>query len=302
MTGCMQQQTEQVTAYESEQYRRDLYRGTLFADGLCVSAENVGNELISEDSSLHGAGLFDLTKKEVLYSYQIHERLFPASTTKIMTALLAIESGRLDEIVTVSQNAVSIPWDSSKAWLQAGDKLSLRDLLYGLMLPSGNDAAIAIAEHLAGSETAFAEMMNAKARELGATNSHFANSNGYHDQEHYTTAYDLYLIFKECITHQEFLDVISSTEYTSNITMADGQVRAAIWPQSNLFLNGTYTPPENVTVIGGKTGTTDEAGACLILYSQNASEAPYISIVMGAGTKPVLYSNMASILSAVPMS
>lgn len=303
LSGCAQQgQTEMITEYESEQYRRDLYRGTLFADGLCVSAENVGNEQIAGDTALHGAGLFGLNEKEVLYSYQIYDRCYPASTTKILTALLAIESGRLDEVVTVGANAVNVPADSSKAWLQLGDRLTLRELLYGLMLPSGNDAAVAIAEHLAGSEAAFAEQMNQRAAGLGATNSHFVNSNGYQNENHYTTAYDMYLIFNECITHQEFLDVIASPEHLADITMADGQVRQALWKQSNQFVNKEVQSPENVMVIGGKTGTTDEAGACLILYSRNAAGAPYVSVVMGAASKPVLYSDMSSILSAVPAS
>ena len=193
-SGCAKPEpSEAITEYELETYRKDLYRGSLFADELCVTAENIENPSVSEDTMLHGAGLFGVNEQKVLYSYQIHDRLFPASTTKILTALLALESGRLDEIVTVSQNAVNVPSDSSKAFLQTGDQLTLRDLLYGLMLPSGNDAAVAIAEFLGGSEEAFAQMMNEKAQSLGATNSHFVNSNGYQHEEHYTTAYDLYL-------------------------------------------------------------------------------------------------------------
>lgn len=302
-SGCAQQEpSEAITEYELETYRKDLYRGTLFADGLCVAAENVENQSVTEDTSLHGAGLFGVNEQEVLYSYQIHNRLFPASTTKILTALLALESGRLEEIVTVSPTAVNIPADSSKAFLQAGDQLTLHDLLYGLMLPSGNDAAVAIAEFLAGNEEAFAQMMNEKARLLGATNSHFVNSNGYQQENHYTTAYDLYLIFNECIKNPLFQDIVSTSEYTASITLADGTFRSQTWKQSNQFINGTYPVPPNITVIGGKTGTTNEAGACLILYSQNGSGSPYISIVMGADTKPVLYADMTSLLTAVPAS
>lgn len=303
LAGCgTQEPSELITDYELETYRADLYRGTLFADGLCVSAEDIANPAIPGDTSLHGAGLFGVNEQEVFYSYQIHERLFPASTTKILTALLALESGRLDEVVTVGEAAVAIPADSSKAFLQLGDKLTLRDLLYGLMLPSGNDAAVAIAEFLAGSEEAFAQMMNEKAVSLGATNSHFVNSNGYQNENHYTTAYDLYLIFNECIKEPTFQEIISAPEYTAAITMADGSVRNQTWKQSNQFVSGSYQAPEHVTVVGGKTGTTDEAGACLILYSRNASGNSYISIVMGADTKPVLYADMESLLGAVPVS
>ena len=302
-SGCAKPEpSEAITEYELETYRKDLYRGSLFADELCVTAENIENPSVSEDTMLHGAGLFGVNEQKVLYSYQIHDRLFPASTTKILTALLALESGRLDEIVTVSQNAVNVPSDSSKAFLQTGDQLTLRDLLYGLMLPSGNDAAVAIAEFLGGSEEVFAQMMNEKAQSLGATNSHFVNSNGYQHEEHYTTAYDLYLIFNECIKNPVFQEIISTSEYTASIAMADGTIRSQIWKQSNQFVNGMYPVPANVVVIGGKTGTTNEAGACLILYSQNASGSPYISIVMGADTRPVLYADMTSLLEAVPAS
>lgn len=301
ITGCRNTEPEdRVTKYEQTVYKKDLYRGSLFADGLCVAADNVANQTVAEDAALHGAALFDVGNSQVLYSYQIHDRLFPASTTKILTALIAIEKGNLDEVTTVSPNAVAIPSDSSRAWLKEGDRLTLRDLLYGLMLPSGNDAAIAIAEQISGSVEAFSELMNEKARSLGATNSHFVNPNGLEDPNHYTTAYDLYLIFNACIKEQAFLDIISTPQYTAAVTGADQSVRQAVWSQTNFYATGRATAPGHVAVIGGKTGTTDEAGSCLILYSQNPAGRPYISVVMGAGTKPVLYQDMTSILSAVP--
>ncbi len=303
LCGCQKEVPQnRIAEYEQSIYTEDLYRSELFADTLCAAAEDIPNELIQEDASLHGAALFDVENKEVLYAYRMHERLFPASTTKILTALIAIERGNLDDIVRVSENAVNIPADSSRAWLLAGDQLTLRDLLYGLMLPSGNDAAIAIAEHIAGSVDSFTALMNEKARSLGATNSHFANPHGLEDPNHYTTAYDLYLILNACIKEETFLEIIGTPQYTASITDAGGTVRQAGWNQSNYYTAGRTAAPEQVEVIGGKTGTTDEAGSCLVLLSRNQAGNPYISIVMGAASKSVLYQDMTSILSAVPAS
>ena len=290
--GCISKKEKLVTEYETTNYDTYLYEGELFASQLCVSDTNVPLNDFEAASSLHAGALFGMSQQKVFYSEQIHDRLFPASTTKILTLYLALKYGTLSDIVTVSDNAVAVPSDSSVAGLRSGEQLTLEDLLYGLMLPSGNDSAVAIAEHISGSVDAFVELMNKEANDLGATNSHFVNPHGYHDENHYTTAYDLYLIFNQGILNQKFIDIISSATYTTDIKEPDGSTRSVTWKQSNLFVNGTRTAPENVTVIGGKTGTTDEAGACLVLYEQD-------SIVMGAESKNALYNTMDSLLSTI---
>ena len=297
--GCISKKEKLVTEYETTNYDTYLYEGELFASQLCVSDTNVPLNDFEAASSLHAGALFGMSQQKVFYSEQIHDRLFPASTTKILTLYLALKYGTLSDIVTVSDNAVAVPSDSSVAGLRSGVQLTLEDLLYGLMLPSGNDSAVAIAEHISGSVDAFVELMNKEANALGATNSHFVNPHGYHDENHYTTAYDLYLIFNQGILNQKFIDIISSATYTTDIKEPDGSTRSVTWKQSNLFLNGTRTAPENVTVIGGKTGTTDEAGACLVLYEQDSQSRPYISIVMGAESKNALYNTMDSLLSTI---
>ena len=297
--GCISKKEKLVTEYETTNYDTYLYEGELFASQLCVSDTNVPLNDFEAASSLHAGALFGLSQQKVFYSEQIHDRLFPASTTKILTLYLALKYGTLSDIVTVSDNAVAVPSDSSVAGLRSGVQLTLEDLLYGLMLPSGNDSAVAIAEHISGSVDAFVELMNKEANALGATNSHFVNPHGYHDENHYTTAYDLYLIFNQGILNQKFIDIISSATYTTDIKEPDGSTRSVTWKQSNLFVNGTRTAPENVTVIGGKTGTTDEAGACLVLYEQDSQSRPYISIVMGAESKNALYNTMDSLLSTI---
>lgn len=300
MSGCSLKTQKPVTQYEKEHYHSNVYEQGLFADTLCVAAENVELEQYEPNPNLHAAGLFGIEQKKVFLSERIHDRLYPASTTKLLTMYVALKYGTLSDVVTVSDNAVSVPSDSSVAWLRKGDKLTLKDLLYGLMLPSGNDSAVAIAEHISGDTEKFVELMNKEANMLGATNSHFVNPHGYHDENHYTTAYDLYLILNACIANETFLEVISAPSYAVKIEGADNVSRTQTWKQSNQFVNGARDVPEGVTVVGGKTGTTNEAGACLVLFSRNLNEQPYISIVMGAESKGNLYDTMTSLLAIIP--
>ena len=301
--GCMNQKNASpVTDFELQNYNADLYQGDLFAENLCVARDDVANENYQEDTEVHSAALFDLSQQSVLYSYKMHERLYPASVTKIMTALLALENGNLDDEVTISStaDAGSFPSDAQVCGLQEGEKWTLRDLLNALLLYSGNDAATAIAEHIGGSEEAFVNMMNKRAHELMANDTHFMNPHGLHDDNHYTTAYDLYLIFNECIKNDEFVNIIQTESYTAHYTGADGSSKEATFEPTNLYAKGVVDKPENVTIIGGKTGTTEEAGYCLILLEKDADQNSYVSIVMGASDKPTLYVDMTSLIQSIP--
>ncbi len=287
-----------VLAYEKSRYSGKIYEEPLRIDGLCVAKGNVSSDEFQTKDKFHASALFQIDEAEVIYADSIHEKLYPASTTKILTAYLALKYGDLDDMVTVSENAAGVPLDSSRAGLRAGDQLSLEALLYGLLLPSGNDSAVAVAEHISGSLDAFVALMNEEAKKLGATNSNFTNPHGYHDDNHYTTAYDLYLIFNECIKYDKFSEIASTATYKTRITQKNGTYREAIWNQSNQYINGAREIPKNMNIIGGKTGTTDEAGSCLILYSKE-SEHPYISIIMGADSKNILYDNMTDLILSV---
>ena len=288
-----------VKAYETVNYQRSIHHAELFADDLCVANEDVDFEDFHTNDEFHGALLFDIENQKILYSERANERLYPASTTKIMTAYLALKYGNLDDYITVSANAIDVPSDSSTAHLQKGDVLSLKDLLYGLMLPSGNDSAIAIAEHISGSTEDFVELMNSEAALLGATNTNFVNPHGYQNKEHYTTAYDLYLIFNECIKNETFLQIIASSSYETSIKQADGSTRAVTWPQSNQFISGGREVPDDITLIGGKTGNTFDAGSCILLYGHNSEYTPFITIMMGATSRRNLYDNMTFLLRAI---
>lgn len=302
MAGCSKKTQPVYTCvlkYEAARYDTSLYKGEFFSNNLCVTESDVALTGFENSGSFLSAGLFDIRGKKVLCAKNIHEKLFPASTTKILTAYLALKYGNLDDMVTVSENAVTFSDpEASLAGLKAGDTLSLHDLLCALLLYSANDAANAIAEHISGSVEAFAEKMNEEAVSLGATNSHFVNPHGLQDENHYTTAYDLYLIFNACVKNQSFLDIISLKSYTGTVTAADGTARTLSWSASNFYSAGKVPEPNGVTVVGGKTGTTDEAGSCVILYCLNTAGNPYISVIMGAPGKAELYANMSAMLAA----
>lgn len=188
----------------------------------------------------------------VIYSRNAEQRMFPASTTKMMTLIMALESGRMDEIVTVGPNADGA--EGSTLWLNAGENIPLRELLYGMIMVSGNDAAIAIAEHLDGTVYQFAEHMNKKAAEIGAKNTHFTNPHGLPDDNHYTTAHDLALLAAYGYKLAEFENIVTAKEVSygwihdfPKIFRSENQM---LW----LYRGGN----------GIKTGYTDKAGRCLI--------------------------------------
>ena len=288
-----------VAKYETKTYNTTLHEERLFAEELCVATDDVPYAKFETEDSFYATSLFSLKDNTVLLAENMHEKLYPASTTKLLTFYIAVKYGNLDDIVTISETATILPSGSSRAWLKVSDKMTLKDLLYSMMLASGNDSAIAIAEYISGTEEAFAERMNEEAKLLGATNSHFVNSHGYHDDNHYTTAYDLYLIMNACLEDETFLELISTGTYRTAITEPNGYKRKVEWIQTNHFLNGTYEAPEGIKIIGGKTGSTDEAKSCLMLYSMDSDSNPYIAIIMGAENRSKLYNNMSSLLSTI---
>ncbi len=268
----------------------------MFANKYCVTSEDTFGTDQVDSQVAQGGGVFNLDTGECTYGQNLFGKMYPASTTKILTCLIALEQGDLNRMVTVSEHAADQSSDSSVANLRAGDIISLKDLLYGLMLRSGNDAAIAIGEALGGSEEGVATMMNAKAQEVGATHSHFSNPHGLHQKEHYTTVYDMYLIFQEAIKNEAFVEIISTPNYHVNYTNQSGESKEQDWHNTNRYLLGKEKAPEGFTVIGGKTGTTYEAGYCLVLYSLNQQKQPIISIVYYADCSLNLYYLMNQLL------
>ncbi|WP_053177979.1 stalk domain-containing protein [Peribacillus loiseleuriae] len=200
-----------------------------------------------------------------VFSKNANQRLYPSSTTKIMTALLAIKHGNLNEVVTIGPSAKDIPADSSVAGIKPGDKMTLEQLLYAMMLPSGNDAAAAIAEHIGGSEQQFVQMMNVQAKELGATNTSLTNPHGYHHPNLYTTASDLALIAKDAAKYPAFLKIASTPVYSTSYRNKSGQTITKTWKNTNQLVQATspfYLPSAQA----GKTGYTSHSGHNLVSF------------------------------------
>lgn len=197
--------------------------------------------------------VLEMTGGEIVYEKNAYEKLPMASTTKIMTAIVALENSSVEDVVTISEKAALE--EGSSAYLEKGDKLTMLDLLYGLMLNSGNDAAVAIAEYIAGDENKFADMMNKKAWEIGAADTQFTNPNGLPDDYHYTTAYDLALIARYAMQNSDFKTIVSSK---SNTALVINTGRTIDYYNHNKLLS-TYDG-----CIGIKTGYTKTAGRCLV--------------------------------------
>lgn len=280
-------------------YKAQIKQYSGFAEKLCVAGEDIPSDRFTPDNSISAAGLFDLNNKQTLFASDVHKKAYPASTTKILTAYIALKYADLDEMVTVNHSASFYEAGAQLCGLNEGDKISMKDLVYGLLIYSGNDAADAIAEHISGSIEEFAALMNEEALCLGATNSHFVNPHGLHNENHYTTAYDLYLIFNECIKNDTFLDIINSKSYTGTVTDRNGQKRQITWEPTNFYFQGTTTMPDDMNMIGGKTGYTSAAGARLIFFEKDAEENPYISVILGAGSKPILYHDMTALINSI---
>ncbi len=306
-SGCGQEVTienpydvyESPRAYGLNTTVNSNSNAAFFAENLCV-ADN--QDKLSGDVTAalsEAAGLFNIKENTLEFGKSIHQRLYPASTTKILTAYTALKHGDLAATATVTEAELQLEEGSTICGLSVGDTVSLEELLYGLMLCSGNDAANVIADLISGSSEEFAKLMNQEALALGATNSHFVNPHGLHHEEHYTTVYDMYLIFQAALQEKQFVTVISSQNHTGMVTNASGETTGKEWVNTNKYVNGEETVPEGIQVIGGKTGTTSAAGYCLVLYSQKAGNIPYISIVYKSDSRENLYLEMTELLEKI---
>ena len=227
--------------------------------------------------------LIDLNTGRAVYEQDADERVYPASLTKIMTCLLALENGNLSDVVTVSASALDdLDADSSVAGLQVGEQMTLENLLYCMMVVSGNDACNVIAEHIAGSITDFVRMMNQRAYELGCLNTHFSNPHGLHDENHYTTARDLSIITQAALKSENFRQIVDTYEYQ----LPDDNARQNIpkLKTTNMLIyrsmsNSLYYSRAH----GIKTGYTSQAGRCVISEA-TGDGLDLLGIVCGAAT------------------
>ena len=232
---------------------------------------------------------------KVIHEDNSNIKNYPASVTKILTAILTLENCELTDTVTVSKTAISnIPSGYVIAPLFVGEQMSVEDLLYALMLKSANDAAYVLAEHVGGSVEGFSEMMNKKAEELGCKNTHFVNPNGIHNSNHYTTAYDMYLIARYAMKNEEFVKIVSTYQHALSATNKYSK-NDRIMKNTNSFVNpSSRYYDENVK--GIKTGTTLQAGNCLITnISKNGFDV--ITVILGARTSESKFSETKKMMN-----
>ena len=215
--------------------------------------------------------LVDNENHEPVVAYNALRRIYPASTTKLLTALVvcdALYAGEfsLDTEVTLTHDPYISDPAAMKSSLGAGCTITVRNLLYGLLMKSYNDFAVILAEFVGGSEEAFVQMMNNKAYQIGATASHFVNPHGLHDDNHYSTAYDMYLIIREAAKYDIIREIDSYSTFTYSYTDGNGNVWNDSISPTNQFLSGGYSLPSNIKMDTWKTGTTSQAGSCLTMY------------------------------------
>jgi len=234
--------------------------------------------------------LIDAKTGKVLYEKNSDEKRYPASTTKVMTGLLAAEHGKMDEVVTIGKNPPLIEKGSSQIYLITDEQLTMEQLFYAMMLESANDAAVAIAEHISGSVEEFAKLMNSKANELGAINTNFVNPNGLHDDNHYTTARDLSSIARYAMTLDKFRGAVKEVKYT--IPETNKQEERNYITNTNKLIWKTYDKYRYEYAIGIKTGYTAKSKQCLVGGAKKG-DLELISVVMGAEGQNVYTDTVA---------
>ncbi len=299
MTGCsgLSYSSKYTVSSSPDDNRKTLYYPT-FASDLCVADEDINGSGV-EITEAASAGLFDLTKKETLYAKNVNMQVQPASLTKVMTALVALKYGSLDQVLVAGPDVYVSESGAQKINLKEGDRLTLDQALRILLIYSANDVANLIASNVGNSIEDFVSLMNKEALSIGATNSHFVNPHGLTADDHYVTAYDMYLIFNAAMEYDVFSEIINTTEYSTTYLDANGASKEITVSSTNSYLKGDKQQPAGVTVIGGKTGTTQAAGHCLILLARDTASNPYIAVIMRDTDSGLLYNDMSLLLNEI---
>lgn len=238
------------------------------------------------------AVLMDFETGQVLYDKDMAQQIYPASTTKVLTAIVVLENASLYELMTVQESAFEgITYDSSHIWLVEGEEFTVENGLYALMLYSANDAANVLAEHVGGSLEEFAAMMNAKAAEIGALNSNFTNAHGLHDDNHYTTAYDMALITRYAMQNETFLEIFGTDRYTMPETNVNDERPFTNYQYQLVRETGYYNPD----VVGGKVGYTTLAQHTMTTGARRGGRT-LVCTVMGSPSRGDKFADTDSLL------
>lgn len=288
---------------DHNQYPVEVFDGQEEKELYCLSSDTQ-NICIVEDESQYDAGyiqstagiLFNLDTNEVLYSKNARQALPVASLTKLMTALLVLESGSMNETVVAGEEVNITEYNAWLCHFQPGDVLSVEDLMYATLIYSGNDAAAALAAYVGETVEDFVSRMNEKAEELGAGDTHFANPHGLDAEGHYSSLYDMYLIFRQCMQHKQFLDIMNTQHHTCQYTHGDGTEVSRTFANTNWYFTGEAQPPEGITVLGGKTGNTPKAHRCLLVLVENEAGERFLAGILGAEDQTTLYQEINQLL------
>jgi D-alanyl-D-alanine carboxypeptidase len=252
---------DSLTAYATAE---ELQEEAEERKALPIQSNDIENWPSGPEVSAESAILMEAETGTILYAKNIDEKLYPASTTKIMTCLLAMEKADLDDMVTFSHEAVfSVPSDGSNMGMDEGESITLEQCLYGILVGSANEAANAVAEHVSGSISDFVDLMNERAAELGCTNTHFANTNGLHDENHYTSVHDLALISRAFFQNEMLSKIGNTARYHFEATAT--QPDDFYLNNKHKLINGEI---EYDGICGGKTGYTNEARQTLVTCAE----------------------------------
>ncbi|MEW6064373.1 MAG: D-alanyl-D-alanine carboxypeptidase family protein [Bacillota bacterium] len=233
------------------------------------------------------AAVIDARTGKLLYGKEEHKRMYPASTTKVLTALVAMERARLDDVVTIGPNPITA--GGTSMWFVEGERLTMEELLYALMLNSANDAGVAIAEHIAGSVENFAELSNKRAKEIGTGDTHFTNPHGMPDENHYSTAYDLALIGREAMKNKDLRKIVATIHH--EVPRTDPEAQKYLFNHNKLLWSRIYGYKG---ATGVKTGYTVEAGQCIIASAERDGRELIAVVLRSEGSN--LWTDAAKLL------
>lgn len=309
LTGCSQSESY-LKPYAQASYNEASTADMLDADAFKGFAQDLGVVSVSDSESgintqvvneIDGNEVFlaGTDSGDVICASNCFEEVAPASTTKLMTALCALKYGPdFNQEITIGDEVNIDDLDAQMCGFQSGDQATFGTLMNAMLVYSGNDAANAIACAVSGDMDTFCDLMNKEAEAIGATHSNFLSPNGLDMDGHYSTAYDLYLILNACLQYDDFKNIIAQGEYTGTY-IRDGEEMTSTWEATDEYLTGEAEEPSGIKVFGGKTGSTDNAGKCLVLYAEDAQENGYIAVIMGSENSQTLYDSMTKLLSAI---
>jgi D-alanyl-D-alanine carboxypeptidase (penicillin-binding protein 5/6) len=306
-TGCKTAEDELVAFYSSDDsvVNTDIGQfvigqtAPLLTEGrLCY----ITNDQLQADPNLNcnAAILVDMTTNELIQAQNIYDKIYPASITKLLTAYVVFKYGNLDDEITISEDDCGITEAGAQLiGFKKGDVIKVSDLLYCLLVYSGNDSATALAQYISGSDDAFSELMNEEAKKLGCNNTHYTNPHGLHDENHYTCAYDVYIVLEACMQYDLFRTISETVDYEFTHKTADGSYATKSFSTTNKFKLGNYELPAGITILGGKTGNTYAAGTNLIMVISNEAGEEYVVGLFGEADSESLYTQMTYLINKV---